>query len=182
METVVAECPPALLDVRLSDDVRWTEFYRAEYPRLAQALTLYCADRELAAELAQEAMARAWRDWARVGGLDSPGGWVHRVGINLAGSAWRRLALRRRTSLRSRSNDVVEPTDVGPSFVVREAVARLPKRQRTALVLRYFVDLSIDEVAGLMGCRPGTVAALTSQAIANLRKHPELLDIQEMKT
>jgi RNA polymerase sigma factor (sigma-70 family) len=52
---------------------------------------------------------------------------------------------------------------------VRDAVAALPERMRTALVLRYFADLPVDAVAEIMDCAPGTVKSLTSQAIDKLR-------------
>lgn len=141
-------------------------FYASEFPRLVGSLSLYCGDRELAAELAQDAMAQVVRHWRRVQGLDSPEAWVHRVAINMANSALRR-ARRRRDPVR-----VDEPAgaDHGTAMAVRAAVAALPTRQREAVVLRYFVDLPVDEVARLMKCSPGTVKALTSQGIANLRR------------
>lgn len=146
-------------------------FYAAQYPRLVGALSLYCGDRDLAAELAQEAMARACRHWPRVRHFESPAGWVHRVGINLANNALRGARLRRRTVSFTPEHAADDP---GTAMAVRAAVAGLPRRQRTALVLRYFVDLSVDDVAGLMRCSPGTVKALTSQAIAKLRAHGAL--------
>jgi len=152
------------------DADRWTAFYRAEYPRLVQALTLYTGDRELGAELAQEAMARAWRHWSRIKHYEAPAGWVHRVGINRANSALGRRNERHESPLDARAERTAAPTvDTGTAMAVRAAVARLPRRQRTALVLRYFVDLPIEEVARSMRCRPGTVTALTAQAMANLR-------------
>jgi RNA polymerase sigma factor (sigma-70 family) len=52
---------------------------------------------------------------------------------------------------------------------VRAAVAALPPRQRAAIVLRYFADLSVRVTAAVMGCAEGTVKALTSKAISALR-------------
>ncbi len=52
---------------------------------------------------------------------------------------------------------------------MRAAVATLAPRQREALALRYFADLSVEDTAAAMRCAPGTVKALTSQAIAALR-------------
>ena len=150
-------------------------FYAVEYPRLASALTLYCGDRELAAELAQEAMARACRHWGRVQHMESPGAWVRRVAINLANSAYRRRKVHQR--IRRRAFTIDDPgSDVGAAVAVRAAVAQLPERQRTALVFRYFADLPISEVAELMDCSPNTVKSLTHQAIANLRRTAGLQD------
>jgi RNA polymerase sigma factor (sigma-70 family) len=58
-------------------------------------------------------------------------------------------------------------------------VARLPRRQRAALVLRYFADLPVADVADLMGCSQGTVKALTHQAIAALRARGGLVELEE---
>jgi RNA polymerase sigma factor (sigma-70 family) len=59
------------------------------------------------------------------------------------------------------------------------AVAALPRRQKTAIILRYFLDLSIQETAHHMGCSEGTVKALTHQATRALRSHPGLMDLTE---
>jgi RNA polymerase sigma factor (sigma-70 family) len=173
MRVETMACPPgAEVGVIAEAGEALSAFYRAEYPRLVGSLTLYCGDRELATELAQEAMARAWRLWSRVGALESPAGWVHRVGINLANSAYQRARVRRRfhAAEQTRRHDhVAAPADVGTALALRAAVASLPPRQRSALVLRYFVDLPVDEVARYMRCKPGTVRALTAQAINSLR-------------
>jgi RNA polymerase sigma factor (sigma-70 family) len=163
---------PGVATAEQSTTVDLAAFYESEFPRLSGALTLYCGDRELAAELAQEAMARLCRHWDRVQHLDSPAGWVHRVGMNLANSAFRRARRRPPTT----SPEAAAGPDAASAFAVRAAVAELPRRQRTAVILRYFVDLPVAEVARLMRCSPGTVKALTSQAIANLRRHGALLD------
>lgn len=151
-------------------------FYEAHFPRLVGMLTLYCGDRELAAELAQEAMAQAWRRWSQVRHMEAPVAWVNRVAINLANSAWRRTLLQRRVTHREEPR---READVGTAVAVREAVSALPRRQRTALVLRYFADLPLQEVAELMKCSPETVRAHTRQAILNLRKRSGLLDLEE---
>jgi RNA polymerase sigma factor (sigma-70 family) len=57
-------------------------------------------------------------------------------------------------------------------LALRTAVAALPERQRTALVLRFFADLPPKEVASVMGCQEGTVWALVHQAIDALRRAP----------
>ncbi|MDP3711673.1 MAG: sigma factor-like helix-turn-helix DNA-binding protein [Mycobacteriales bacterium] len=62
------------------------------------------------------------------------------------------------------------------ALAVRRAVAALPLRQRTALVYRYYSDLSVEQTAEAMGRATGTVKSLTSQAIASLRAHADLLD------
>jgi RNA polymerase sigma factor (sigma-70 family) len=143
------------------------------------ALTLYTGDPDLALELAQEALARACRDWPRVSVMAWPGAWVHRVAINLANSSFARRRVEQRARSRVTSAGRESDLDMAEAIAVRTGVASLPRRQRTALVLRYFVDLPVVEVAELMGCREGTVKALTSQGIAGLRRtlgHDALLE------
>ena len=66
--------------------------------------------------------------------------------------------------------------DPADAVAVRRAVAALPRRQRTAVVLRYYADLPVAEVPVLMGCAPGTVKSLTRKALTALRqrKHEDI--------
>jgi DNA-directed RNA polymerase specialized sigma24 family protein len=80
----------------VSDD--FDEFCAQEFPRLVGALSLWCADRDVAEEIAQEALAHTYRDLKRVSDLDRPGAWTRRVAMNLARSssgAGRRSGARR---------------------------------------------------------------------------------------
>lgn len=148
-------------------------FCRELHPRLVGALALHCGDRDVAQELAQETLARVWERWSTVERLDSPEAWAFRVGFNLAASRFRRRAAERRA--RARFGPVDDHVaDVADAVAVRAAVALLPPRQRAAVVLRYFADLPVDETAAVMGCAPGTVKSLTSQAIATLRDRFEV--------
>jgi RNA polymerase sigma factor (sigma-70 family) len=152
--------------------VRWSggqeAFCEQEYGRLVGSLTLYSGDRELARELAQEALARACAQWPRVSRMAAPGAWVHRVALNLANADWARRRREHAAFVRAAEETVGDP-DWSDVFSVRAAVATLPPRQRAALVLRYYADLPVSEVAELMRCREGTVKALTHQAIETLR-------------
>jgi RNA polymerase sigma factor (sigma-70 family) len=150
-----------------------SEFCRAEYARLVGSLSIYCGDPHLAEELAQETLARACTHWTTVRELESPGGWAHRVAINLANSWFRSRTARQRIDERlhgRRSDSTDEPdADTASAVAVRRAIAALPERQRRAIVLRYYADFSVKEVAELMSCPEGTVKRLTSDAIRGLR-------------
>jgi RNA polymerase sigma factor (sigma-70 family) len=149
-------------------------FCEALHPRLVGTLVVQTGDRELARECAQEALVRVCERWPEVGAMASPAGWAYRVAFNLAASRGRRRAVERRALARlaGRRSDLTvaaeEPSDGRP---VRLAVVALPPRQRQAVALRFYADLSVEETAAAMGCAPGTVKSLTAQAVAALRRH-----------
>jgi RNA polymerase sigma-70 factor (ECF subfamily) len=116
------------------------DFCAVEWPRLVGLLGLYTGDRDLAEGLAQETLARLCRDWPKVSQLDSPESWTYQVAFNLARSHFRRLRVRRRPRPATRTQEA-EPEDAALRLAVREAVARLPERQRATLVLRYQIEL-----------------------------------------
>lgn len=155
-------------------------FCRMVHPRLVRSLSLYCGRSDVAEEIAQDAIAIACRDWKKVRAARSPEAYVHRVGINLANSLFRRKAAERRARQRyGVEGEQTREPDLSSRESIRQAIASLPRRQRTALVMRYYLDLPISEVATLMACSEGTVKSLTHQAISRLRRNPELADLRE---
>ncbi|MFW5933453.1 MAG: RNA polymerase sigma factor [Actinomycetota bacterium] len=156
----------------------FTAFCEAEHPRLVGALTLWCGSREVAEEVVQDAFARAYRDWSRVRGLDRPGAWVRRVAFNLATSRFRRWQAERRANRRhsGRPGQVVEPVDTVWAVTVREALGQLSAPQRTVLVLRYYLDLPVCEVAAITGRSESAVTSLTARALEALRDHVEVIE------
>src|SRR5689334_16184895 len=155
-------------------------FCRGLGPRLVGSLVLYCGDRAVAEELAQEALARAFERWERVGTMASPEAWTYRVAFNLARSGFRRRSVERRAHRRLRESlpGVVEPPDA-TAVAVRDAVAALAPRQRAVIVARFYAGLSVSEAAAALGCAEGTIKAHTAQAIANLRASG-LADLEEV--
>jgi RNA polymerase sigma-70 factor (sigma-E family) len=146
------------------------EFCRRIHPRLVGALRLQLGDPEVARELAQDALVRVIERWPQVSAMDHPEAWTYRVAFNLARSGLRRKAAERRAHVRTG----VPPAgswnvDVAEVLTVRAAIGSLPSRQRQAVVLRYYGDLSIEQVAEAMGCRAGTVKAHLHQARSALR-------------
>jgi RNA polymerase sigma-70 factor (sigma-E family) len=158
-------------DGRRDMDGELSAFCFEEWPKLVAVLSLYCGDRDLAEDVAQEALLRVCVHWATVARADAPDRWLYRVAFNLAKSHWRRRKVARRIEARTRrsASSPVDDADAADAVAVRLAVSALPERQRQAVVLRYYVDLSVGEVAQFMGCPEGTVKTLTSRAIATLR-------------
>lgn len=70
--------------------------------------------------------------------------------------------------------------DAGPDrLALRDAIASLPHRQKNALILRFYADLSVRETASLMDCPEGTVKTLTRKGLAALRLTPEVREMKE---
>jgi RNA polymerase sigma factor (sigma-70 family) len=155
-------------------------FCTREHPRLVGALSLYCGDARLAEELAQEALLRAVDAWPRVRQMAAPGAWVHRVGMNLVHSWFRRRAAEARATARLGAGDGRhDDPDVADVQVVRSAVAGLPRRQRQAVVLRHYLGYGLDETAAALSVTPQAAAALTYRAMSTLRRRLDPLGDHE---
>jgi DNA-directed RNA polymerase specialized sigma24 family protein len=102
--------------------------------------------------------------------------------MNLAHSRHRRKLAERRALARVGMHESAPDPSVVDAIAVRDAVTALPERMRAALVLRYFADLPVDEVAEILDCAPGTVKSLTSQAIDKLRAVITFDDEDEVST
>lgn len=152
-------------------------FCAAAWPRLVAAVSHHCGDVHVAEELVQEALVRACRRWSHVSRLSSPEGWTYRVAVNLANSAWRRQRAERRAYARHGPPEaVVRSVAVEEQQAVHAALQSLTAPQREAVILRYLLDLSVEQTAELLGKRPGAVRALTHRAITRLRP---VLDVTE---
>ena len=149
--------------------LEFDEFYESYFDRVARALTLAGADRELARDATQEAFARALRHWRKVRDMDRPDGWVYVVAMNQLRDNWRRSDRRGERAPQSDDGAIDNTSAVATRLSVREAIATLPARQRQAVVLRYLADLPLADVADAMGCAIGTVKATLHQAMQNMR-------------
>jgi RNA polymerase sigma factor (sigma-70 family) len=128
-------------------------FYDREWRQVVGLGFVLTGSRAQAEDFAQDAFIAAFRDWHRVAGMDSPGGWVRRVVVNRSSSWFRRLSAERR-ALR-RLGDPQPPGDLDLDAQAAEVwaeVRALPRRQRQAVALVYFDGLSTAEAADVMGC------------------------------
>lgn len=152
-------------------DGSFDAFAQAEYGRLVETLSLYCGDRWVAEELAHDALMQTGQHWDRVRAMRSPAGWLHRVAINLAHSWFRRRAAERRALHRRAARELSGASaggDPAEAVVVRQALAGLSRRQREALVLRYFLDWSVADTAEAMGVSQGAVKSYCHRGLAAL--------------
>jgi RNA polymerase sigma-70 factor (sigma-E family) len=141
--------------------------YAPEGIRLAYLLT---GDRMLAEDLVQEAFARFVGRLGHLRHPDAFGSYLRSTIVNLSRSHFRRRKVER-AYLQSVMRAPTPPSSVDAGFdhEVHEALLRLPERQRAALVLRFYEDLSDAQTAEVMRCRPGTVRSLVSRAMQTIR-------------
>jgi len=134
--------------------------------RLAYLLT---GAPELAEDLVQDAFVRLA---GRLLHLRDPGGfhaYLRKTIVNLSRSYFRRRAVERRYMERQAEPPPIEPDDLSERERIRRALIALPIAQRTAIVLRYFEDLSEAQTAELMRRHPAAVKSLVSRAMGTLR-------------
>ena len=149
-------------------------FCRRLHPVLLGGLTLHCHDRSVAEEVTQETLVRVWERWSSLDpARGSRDAWAWRVALNLTASRFRRRAIEQRARARLEGwagASTGAPSDEADRLAVQAAVADLPDRQRSALVLRFYADVSVAQTAEAMGCAEGTVKSLTNKAVAGLRR------------
>ncbi len=134
----------------------------------------YVDTHEDANDLAQEAFLKAWRAIGRFRGESRFSTWLYRIAVN---ACLNHRALRR-PATEELPDSLPDPGRGALSAVetkdqsrrVREAVARLPERQRATLILKVYQELSHEEVAAVLGTSVGTVKSNLFHALANLRR------------
>lgn len=151
-------------------------FVQREHPRLVRAVDLLLDDRAVAEEIAQETLLRVAGRWSHVRGLASPGGWAHRVALNLATSQLRRRRVARRAHRRLAREAPPDEPDTATAVAVRTALARLPAAQRRVLVLRHVLGWSAAEIGELESATAPAVRQQLRRARGALRDElgPEL--------
>ncbi|GAA1167905.1 SigE family RNA polymerase sigma factor [Ornithinimicrobium humiphilum] len=154
----------------VTSDPAYTEFVLARQARLRRVAYLLCGDAALAEDLLQEALIALASRWESV---DNPDAFVRRVIYRQRVSSWRK---QRHEVVRDELPDRGVPDgadDRARDQEVHDALRALPPRQRAALVLRYFEDLTEAQTAEVMGVRLGTVKSLSHQAVARMRAELE---------
>ncbi|MFJ3867841.1 RNA polymerase sigma factor [Streptomyces nigra] len=144
----------------VADAEAFDRFYLHWEPQVRRYLLWLVGDRAIVEDAAQETMLAAHTYWQQVNTLRKPQAWLFKV----AGQRLQRVqAARQRHGLSTDPNELPHshgPDDMGlreRELVLLEAVRKLPDRQRTAIALRWQLDLPNDEIAAVMGVSPNSV-------------------------
>ena len=153
--------------MRARDEDDYREYVAARLDRWRRTAYLLCHDWHLADDLVSITAGKLYRHWARVRRVERLDAYVGRMLVN----TWQDEA--RRSSRRDVPLDghdrISPPLDVVERLSQLELLRRLPARQRAAVVLRFYDDLSIQETAAALGCTEGTVKSLSSRGLQSLR-------------
>jgi len=138
------------------------ELHRARYAPMVRLATLLSGSPATAEEIVQDAFVKLIERWDRV---EQPSAYLRASVVNACAGHHRHREVVRRHSTPPVLT-VVDPE----GFVLRDAVLRLPARQRAVLVLRFYEDLPEAEIAALLHCRVGTVKSALHRGLAQLRR------------
>lgn len=168
---------PSAAEVRVDEDVAFAEFVRNGMPALSRTAYLLTGNRAAAEDLVQETLVRLFRrrDWLL--GADVPIAYARRSLTNQFVNDRRRASSREIVLADLPESGQSQPDSAG-EMAERDAMwrllATLPDRQRAAIVLRFYDDLSDEDIAAALGARLGTVRSLISRGLAALRADPAL--------
>ena len=150
-------------------DQEFKAFFEAEFRPLRRLGYLLTGDWIEAEDLAQEAMVRTYRAWSRIRERERPGAYARSVLVN------RRRSLLRRSVVAQKHAELLRSEEYRPNFgedgiVLWAAIGSLPRRQRAALILRFYEDLPESEIAQIIDAPIGTVKSLVHRGLAKLRE------------
>ncbi len=151
---------------RIPED--FDDFVRAELPRLLRLARVLTRNEHDAWDITQEALARVGARWKQVDADGNPAAYARKALVRLNLNRTRQL--RREVLVRVAPDRPAVNGSTDSTDELQRALSRLAPRQRTALVLRYYSDLSIADVAMLMDCSEGTVKSQVSRGLALLRE------------
>jgi RNA polymerase sigma-70 factor (sigma-E family) len=153
---------------------RLGELYRRHAPDAVRLAYLLTGDRALAEDLVHEAFVRMFGRFRDLRDPDAFRAYLRTTVVNLARSHFRRARVERTYLERQRPPvEGAEPPDPGPREELWAALGLLSERQRAAIVLRYYEDLSEAEAADVLRCPVGTVKSLVSRGMDRLRRELE---------
>ena len=138
------------------EEFRW--LFVNDYPSVVRTTYLVLHDHARAEEIAQDAFVQLLRHWHKVGQYESPSAWLRRVAIRLAVKearrAQRRLVLTRREHETPGAPATHATVEVDEELVA--AIRTLSPQQRSVVVLFYYEDRPMDQIAEILGCTPAT--------------------------
>ena len=148
-------------------DREFSAFVAARRPHLRRLAFLVSGDAQVAEDILQIALMKVYLAWPRIRSRDRPESYVRTVLVRVTIDESRR-PWRRESAVPAVPDAAVTAPGVVDDALLR-ALRSLPTGQRTAVALRYWEDLSIEETAAVMGCSTSTVKSHSARGLARLR-------------
>jgi RNA polymerase sigma-70 factor (sigma-E family) len=165
---------------RGSRDEEFQAFIVGVWPRLVRTAFLLAGEQYAAEDLVQSAAEKACAAWPKVRRADDPYAYVRRILVNQHARRWRRRPPELLVDAVPDTPGVEDGfarSDQRGALLV--ALATLPPRQREAVVLRHWEDLSDSQTATAMGCSVGAVRSHAAKGIARLRQVSALVELKD---
>lgn len=150
-------------------DEEFTLFVQDSSARLLRYAFLISGSHDDAQELVQQTFVKVYSNWELIRDQAAAEAYARKIITREHISLWRRWGSRERPTMEFDEQSVENP-DIELREAVWKALQQLGSRQRTAVVLRFYEDLTEADIAEAMGCSVGTVKSQLSRALANLRK------------
>jgi RNA polymerase sigma-70 factor (sigma-E family) len=149
-------------------ETEFTEFAVAMSPRLRRAAFLLCGDWHTAEDLVQTTLTKVFVSWRKIRRADAAHAYAARTLVNtyLTDKRLKRTGEIATDRLPERPVESLAPET---RIVVLDALATLAPKGRAVVVLRYWADMSVEQVAAALGCSPGNVKSQSSRALGKLR-------------
>ncbi|MPZ79498.1 MAG: SigE family RNA polymerase sigma factor [Actinophytocola sp.] len=150
----------------------FTEYFASRSGAMRGTAYLLCGDWHRAEDLVQSAFVKLYRAWHRVAAHETLDAYTRQILVRTYLDENRRGFFHREKPSAEQRERTAPPTGSSEDrMVLLHALAKVPPRQRAALVLRFWEDMSVDDTARAMGCSAGTVKSQTARGLDALREH-----------
>ncbi|HYI45353.1 MAG TPA: SigE family RNA polymerase sigma factor [Actinomycetota bacterium] len=149
-------------------DREFRSFFFTEAPRLRRLALMLTGDEEVAADLTQDALVKAYRAWGRIRNAD-PGPYVRKTLVNLVRNQHRRRLVELRKQERPEVSVASHDRNVDAAMAVAQALTVLSPVKRAAILLRFYEDMSEAEIASTLDRPLNTVKSDIRRALDKLR-------------
>lgn len=163
----MAETTIVVMNRRASAQAEFDRLVAQELARAYRVATLIMGDPSEAEDAVQEAFLRAWQRWDRLRDQDRAGAWFGRILVNECRD---RLRTRKPPRVPWLTSEPVEaPSDPAEREALRQALGDLSPDHKIVIVLRYYLDLSLEGIAGRTGAPVGTVKSRLHHGLEAMR-------------
>lgn len=159
--------------MRTEQQQQYVEYVTGQLPALRRLAYVLCGDSHHADDLVQQTITKLYIRWRKISDVEHLDQYVRtmvvRAFVDEKRRPWARVGLMAQLPDRPDPRAGVDER-VTEAMAVRAALARVPNRQQTVLIMRFLCDMTVEDVAVALDCSTGTVKSQTSRGLATLRR------------